>query len=216
MPWIVNNNDEREYKPSLYTKEELPTWAEMYYEFYQKKLYHTIKNDEIDPYWNIPRSLVLLSICCNELNKMLYEDGKRNDILEKFELTDIRFLISSSVLDDLEEGYHGVPPIYTIPLPTGKENPFITNNHPRIDVSIISKNPIPGRNEASIELYIQKENSFDIYCNYESGIFNDIIDVLMKDIIEYYSGDRPGWKDKDGKTIESDNKGCITGFDPAL
>ena len=38
MPWITENG-EKKYIPSAYAKEELPTWNELYNEFYKNQYY---------------------------------------------------------------------------------------------------------------------------------------------------------------------------------
>lgn len=64
---------------SVYVKEDLPTWSEVYYNFYKGKVFsfdhenphHT---DDLDKYWKIPRRKLLLTTVTNQFNKMLYED----------------------------------------------------------------------------------------------------------------------------------------------
>ena len=65
---------------SIYVKEDLPTWSEVYYEFYKNKTFSFDHEDDnqlndIDKYWKIPRRKVLLATVANQFNKMLYEDG---------------------------------------------------------------------------------------------------------------------------------------------
>lgn len=214
MPWTKNKNGERIYTPSIFTKEELPTWAEMYYEFYQKRLFVLKDINTIDPYWKIPRSLVLMAQCCNELNKMLYEDGIKDKIYEKFDLNLICFYIDSSAFDRFNEDHNTIPPIYTIPLPTGKPNPFMVFDYPRFDVSLIASQLSSNTSKpVTLEMYIQKNYQGHIYCSPNSIFFNDVLKVLMEEICEYYNGERPGWKDGIETTK---SQGCITGFDPAL
>ena len=74
MPWVKNKNGEDVYKPSMFMKEELPTWHEFYNEWYKKKLFHYTNDDsEIDHYWKVPKTYWLIARCCNQLNKMLWE-----------------------------------------------------------------------------------------------------------------------------------------------
>lgn len=86
MPWIQNSNGEKEYKLSIYTKEELPTWDEVYNEWYKNQQFIYDQDDEkcqkMDLYWKIPHSIYLLITVCNQLNKMLYEDGYKDELLE--------------------------------------------------------------------------------------------------------------------------------------
>lgn len=65
---------------SIYVKEDLPTWSEVYYEFYKNKTFSFDHEDDnqlndIDKYWKIPRRKALLATVTNQFNKMLYEDG---------------------------------------------------------------------------------------------------------------------------------------------
>lgn len=244
--------------PSLYAKEELPTWNEVYNEWYLNKIWNYNKNDpthqELDPYWKIPKRKMLIGLICNQFNKMLFEDTKLkekivNMIKEKIypwevEKLDIKFICEhipifnpdNSISDEefyglynkhciswnkfLEDKFIGTDmtaPIYTIPLPTGKPNPFITNKFPRIDLSSILNeelvvHPIIGSKT--------KNNSFDVY---EPVLGKDddaeyIIEFMMQQFKEYFENG-VGWKDENGNLIES-NIGCKmcngSGVDPAL
>lgn len=68
-------------KLSAYCKEELPTWEEVYKEFYLNQLFMydpTLKEHNIpDPYWKLPHRKLLICWVCNQFNKMLFEDGYR-------------------------------------------------------------------------------------------------------------------------------------------
>lgn len=74
MPWIKDENGEDVYRPSMFLKEELPTWHEFYNGWYKKKLFHYSNDDtEMDYYWKVPKNYWLMARCCNQLNKMLWE-----------------------------------------------------------------------------------------------------------------------------------------------
>lgn len=216
MPWINDESGEKVYKPSIYTKEELPTWAEMYKEFYKEQAYSADEGEgPIDPYWGLPRNIVLLAICCNQLNKILFEDGLLSEMKSKFGIDDARFLIDSfrSGSEELySEGGVGTdefPPIYTIPLPTGKKNPFITNDHPRIDVSKMNGDRFIG-------YFVTINGNTEPYYEYEE-LFKEVIENIMESMKEYFEGERPGWKDDSGKNIKSTSEQkCAAGYDPAL
>lgn len=106
MPWVKDENGERKYKVSIYAKEELPTWDEIYNEFWKKKIFHYKKDiaehQELDLYWKVPRRRYLLGIMCNQFNKTLFEDKMRQKILKVLnngvinipngKIIDIRFL----------------------------------------------------------------------------------------------------------------------------
>ncbi|MCM1220104.1 MAG: hypothetical protein NC548_37000, partial [Lachnospiraceae bacterium] len=65
MPWVLDENGNKKYTPSIYAKEELPTWNEFYNEFYKSGNYtYDGGKDvfEIDPYWKIPRKKYLLAV----------------------------------------------------------------------------------------------------------------------------------------------------------
>ena len=74
MPWIEENGNAI-YKASPFTKDTLPTWNEIYHEFYKKKItkYLTDKDTELDKYYQVPRNKVLVAFMCNQLNKMIFE-----------------------------------------------------------------------------------------------------------------------------------------------
>lgn len=234
MPWIKNNVGEDEYHVSLYAKEELPTWDEMYTEFYKRELFSYTKDDtELDPYWKIPRAQVLLATCCNQLNKMIFED--KVDVNIDMTLTDIRFIIDGYVnpfigktfnrykLDqDLWYEKHLLgkgtpPPIYSIHNPNGIENPFITNKHPRIYIQDEDNTGC-----GTLKLLVTRDRFTSMHEIYgpvlRSVIYYQVIDKLMEPLKEYFEGGEvPGWKDTDGKLIQGKKEnGCISGFDPAL
>lgn len=253
MPWITLNNGEKKYKPSIYTKEELPTWNEIYTDFYKGNInyYHSKSNDqyELDMYWKIPRKKVILVTMCNQLNKLLYEDGKLSktldfihqeilnnpidikftcdilDTLDKIPIAHQEYLNSSyenyldrwvEKINKLGVGNRNHPPIYTIPLPTGVENPFIINNDTRINVNDIDEDMcltpiILFDTTEGNKIYNPRPFDDDSKEDYDK-----IIKFLLKDVIEYFENGI-GWKDEDGKVIDSiPNPKCISGYDPAL
>lgn len=85
MPWKINKSGDKKYQVSMYAKEELPTWAEIYEEFYQKKSFvYDPKNkdhQELDLYWKIPKRKYILATVCNQFNKMIFEDGFKDDMI---------------------------------------------------------------------------------------------------------------------------------------
>lgn len=169
MPWDKDENGYPVYKVSIYTKEELPTWNEMYNEFYKEKaIFYDPKdpNHQIaDLYWKIPHRKYLVSIICNQFNKMIFEDGFKDRLFEivgnqiHAKICDIRFICDGkSVLtkpettnpdlyyDEYIEKLVSVynvnndevaPPIYTIPMPNGQSNPFIVFNNKRVNINDI-------------------------------------------------------------------------------
>lgn len=236
MPWIRNINNEKVYKPSIYTKEELPTWSEVYEEFYLKKYYDKTvikKNrklfEEIDIYWKIPHYNFLLATVCNQFNKSLFEDESLPQVIKellstkRFEeidnIIDIKFVCHP--IDDtqkmIEETYLGLccaPPIYTIPLPNGNENPFISD-YTRINIKDIQEEL-----EFHILIYCRIEDNFTAYdIDVESDLFNEVMDVMISKYCEYFEGDDiPGWKNQHRKVDKSTytHERCLAGYDPAL
>lgn len=112
MPWISDESGNKSYKLSLYSKEELPTWGEIY-ELFTKNQYFYDPNhpdqQEMDLYWNIPHQKYLVGIVYNQLNKMIFEDGfKFERIFEHqtyfddplTEITDMRFLYTNPLSDE--------------------------------------------------------------------------------------------------------------------
>lgn len=102
-------------KLSIYAKEELPTWDEIYNEWYKGKEFIYDPEEERcqkeDLYWKIPHSMYLLLTVCNQLNKEIYENDMRNKVLNfikysilsvnmrgKFEPKEIRFVIYDTSL----------------------------------------------------------------------------------------------------------------------
>ena len=75
-------------KLSVYDQHCLPTWDEMYNEFWKQQIFRydpsfsdwvSGKDGELllkmDPYWNRHRDKMILAWACNQLNKMVFEDG---------------------------------------------------------------------------------------------------------------------------------------------
>lgn len=220
MSWINDENGERKYKLSAYAKEELPTWGEME-EFINKGIFFYDPNDENhikeDLYWKVPRQLYLLSIVCNQLNKMIFEDGWRdklikfiNDNIDKENIIDVRFIlglpneinyimqyysdIQESENSDTKIDLNPIASIFTIPLPSGDDNLFICNDISRINIKeIVDK-------ENKLELYPHicfKRGSWQ-YCvkqkNRSKDISKRIFDFMFEPYVEYFK-DPIGWKD---------------------
>lgn len=82
-PSDYNGLDELKYKASAYVKEELPTWSEVYEDFYLNKIFTYDGESDMDLYWKIPHNKFLIAVVCNQFNKMLYEDNLKAEILEE-------------------------------------------------------------------------------------------------------------------------------------
>ena len=104
---------------SLYCKDELPTWEELY-NFYLKGIYDYdySRDTEIDPYWKRPAQLMQLMWFCNQLNKFCLEG-------------DFDFKVQFTLGNESPNN----PSIYTCKIPsTNQYSIFITNRHPRADI----------------------------------------------------------------------------------
>lgn len=232
MPWIITENGERKYSISIYAKEELPTWGEVYDDFYLKKsfIYDPVEHQELDLYWKIPRRKYLLATVCNQFNKMLFENGIRKDLINFLNkkdicrnIEDIRFICETVESYDIEYekflGSDTAPPIYTFPLPSGLNNPFIISNHPRIDINTIDTEmmivPI-------IKRCCDDKNDNFIYIpridDWSKKDYEVIIDFMIRPFKTYFEGTRVGWKDEEDKLLQDlKNRNCNgVGYDPAL
>lgn len=233
MPWKINENGEREYVVSIYTKEELPTWAEVYEDFYKGRVLFYDPNDEshqkLDTYWKIPKRKYILAIICNQFNKMLFEENMKNSIIESIHnmnIIDIRFIIDPiKKFDDIinvdinEIKTEIAPPIYTMPLPNGKKNPFIINKHKRININKLDKILALSllvtieKDQEPITLFISPIDDQQTY------LYDKIMKKMMYPYIEYFEGSGIGWKDENGNIMELDplKRNCSgAGYDPAL
>ena len=248
MPWTIGTNGERVYKVSAFTKEELPTWSEMYEDWYKGGVtsFDADQSDVCDPYWKIPRRMFLMAVACNQLNKMIFEDGYRDKVLAYISehifpnAEDIRFTCEPFKMYNPDESTvtwqkrweeecnsrflgmkDSIPPIYTIPLPTGEKNPFILDdNCKRVN---ITKRVLPLEIFPVI-LFSRSETGKYVYTPQYSNEcqradWKKIVDFMMEDMRIYFEGEGVGWKDENGHLIEGDpNKHTCTGVgaDPAL
>ena len=234
MPWFKDANNEDKYKPSVYTNEDLPTWNEFFNDWWEAKIFSTDdSNLGFDTYYTkILRSKVLMAYACNQLNKMLYEDG----ILKtKFHPNlYLYFTLSGSVLTGIDTGFGQIEeigqkdfPIYTIPNPNGTPNPFsdLSKGIRRKDITTGEFFEFCGM-VATLRIPVTRETAnihhIPLYGNYKHKLKNVVLNSvrdMLTDVQKYFEG-TPGWKDKDGNLIESavDDKklSCPSGFDPAL
>lgn len=263
MPWTTDPMGNRKYTLSIYAKEELPTWGEIYGEYYKRHRFYYEPGHEafqmMDPYWRIPRLKVLLATICNQLNKEIFEDGRKDNAIKFINenimdgVIDLRFTcelvepwdfyrITSGEtydLNRLHEGYlanwssfmntnhvgsNNPPPVYTIPMPNGEPNPFILNrpNIERKDVSkiddVLCVHPIilfkdPPLKSTDSKIYTPRP--FDPL---QDDDWMKIMKFMIDDVIVYFEGSGVGWKDRNGKLIDSSptEKKCSSGYDPAL
>lgn len=244
MPWITNEDGKREYKVSIYAKEELPTWDEIYNEWYLNKQFIYNPDEELskieDLYWKIPHQMYLLITVCNQLNKMIYEDGIKDQVLQflmksklinqnlMFKFSDIRFVIISQELhespkcakflkDTCRVGTPDPPLIYSISMPDGKKNPFIINNLQRT----YFYQDYDYHRKKAIGIFLDCTGSFDnpegpilgfLPFDDEEGKYQFIIDYMMIPYRSYFENGI-GWKDENGRLMISSRP--VLGFDPA-
>lgn len=238
MPWRTDENGNDVFVLSTYAKEELPTWNEIYEVWYKDKMFHYDPDDpndqEPDVYWKIPRKQYLIAVICNQFNKMLYEDGKMDALKQLLfdegivptdhQIEDISFIAENGIDENLPRFLknHNIgdpnklPPIYVFPMPDGSRNPFIINNHPRIDITTV-----PGL--IGVQPVISSTfNGDDGAYKLTDDQYDTIIDFMVRPMMMYFEGDCVGWKDKDGNVItanESINADRVIHYpddDPAL
>ena len=228
MPWVTDNNGENKYVVSIYDKDCLPTWEELYNQFYKKRMFnyephnraHIFQNDH---YWNRPIRKMLLAWGCNQLNKMIFEDGvdvaqflrcKYGSLFEK-----VHFILvngtsikeGEQILDDeiidLTQ-LKCAPPIYSCKVPSTGEPSIFQSNHPHIDIDELN-HPIQIVAVLSTDVGLSVSTSQEL---------EEVIRFVLKDVINYFENGI-GWKDVEGNILPSDqpSKKCEgAGFDPAL
>lgn len=231
MPWIKDEHGNDKYLVSDYTISELPTWAEIYDEFYKNELYNIEKYvafpDTQDLYWKIPHKKFLMIVVCNQLNKMLKEDEYESKLIELIKDEcgiDSYEHVSFSLLPTNDYDIVTEPPIYTVVHPTGKKDIFITNMRTRIN-----SDELPNKLTLSINLaYTNNVGGKEVLRlamdeamshEWEYSLYMMIMEYMMKNIVNYFEGESIGWKDDNGHIIESesDPRGCVgAGYDPAL
>ena len=227
---MINNNE-----LSLYCKEELPTWDELYNDFIKPKSFTFDPSDKqhlkLDSYWKIEKRKLILAWSCNQINKLLFEDDMKQSVLEflhsikmKFPnlntmnnrnklFTDIRFMI----LEGDSKDHDNISKIL---------NKSII--HTRNEPPIIYHQKLPKTNEPSI--FTTKYPRYDIddfkknlelimvISDADVGYNRNSTFVLLsdtpgfKEIIDFifksiyeYFENGIGWKDKEGNIIESNN-----------
>ena len=163
---------------------------------------------EIDPYWKIPRWLYLNATVTNQFNKLLFEDGYRVVLLDKLAskgilvnkdgnsaIVDIIFTCDPFTGDEELPHYSSlntIPTIYRIPHPKGIHNPFETE-HPRVDITKYTQ-PLIFRavididtSEVTDERFSGKnETLYDIFEYSYPEIFNEIIEIMMEPLKQYF------------------------------
>jgi len=177
-------------KISDYSKNELPTWNEVYNEFYQEGPITSSPSSEKDPidvYYKIPRSHVLMGMICNQFNKMIEEDGYREqvlDILRESMVGELFNCIFQLIPQAMHHKYfHCTNNIYTF---TTKKDIFAISDRSRKYVNDVSNN--------GLEMYMIVITKFGgqsvpspEYYSYDSYEFNAVMEILMRPFIEYFT-----------------------------
>ena len=214
MPWKKNQNNEDIYIPSIYSKNELPTWEELlkWYKMMCKNDWNWFNcRDELIsmPYWNIPENIYLCAVCCNQLNKMVQEDAILEDPEIKQKLSEVceadvtmmpHFYcthFANFVTDTV---------VYSL---TETKDPMVdyTKRDRTLFVNVLMSASYSG--DFGLQCVIGDNTGGVVLLRRDVG---ELVTLMLKKVLEYFTG-KVGWKD-----IESDTKptGCVSGFDPAL
>lgn len=173
----------------FYCKDDLPTWHEVYYDFYLNNLffYDQEKDTDIDFYWREPKKKILIGFMCNQLNKMIFEDNTISldfvkEVFNNDKIINFYFVLSN----DIEVCTDSPPSVYALKIPsTGKFSIFSTP-YKRKDLGLIERN---------IEMkLILVENSYDFsIIDYKDPNFRKVLIKIIEIIIDYFR-DPIGWK----------------------
>lgn len=227
MTWQTNEAGDKKYVVSLYCKEELPTWDELYNEFYLHQMFQydpmNPDHQSMDSYWKTPRRKLLMAWACNQLNKMIFEDGINVSkfLKDQYKVPFVKLhfvLIDGSILTEGHqipaEGLvdliylNCAPTIYSCKIPSTKQPSIFQTKHPRLDIAELT-GPIQIIAVASTDIGLSITTSYE---------FIDVLQFILKDVIRYFENGI-GWKDDKGNILPMDpsEKVCQgAGFDPAL
>ena len=218
MPWKNKEDGTSEYVLSNYTTEELPTWSEMYNGF------KNIDSYDDKPYGETTYKKYIISVVCNQLNKMIFEDGYDIPVMKYLKehvsenIIDCRFIAEDIDLDNLS--LNDIISKYSI----SEKIPFIyAYNKDDIFVAASKAQRIyitsEGINITSVKMIMKISNgeSYKLQVLKEGNCdYEHIMDILFECYKSYF-GDSIGWKDKNGNVIwTTPNNRCTSGYDPAL
>lgn len=227
MPFKLDINNEPKYFPSMYSKDELPTWEELYRVYENKIFYFDPTNPDHqskDLYWKYHHRKMLLIWTCNQLNKFLYEDENGNPTyMEEFlkwinenytfdsNIDKVAFAISqittglcqsnrmSMFMDRMMENNpeFKVPPIYTCKLPRTHERSIFASNNMSIDIDELDDGFL------TLEIFFRSGSQlYTLPRNTSYTKLYDAIEKIFSDhkVLEYYN-DFVGWKNNDGSPL---------------
>ena len=245
MPWILDDDGHPKYINSIYDKDCLPTWDEVYNGFWKPKAFTFDPEDQThakkDTYWLRPHRKLLLGWVCNQLNKIIFEDRacmkEINHILDykcmspfthivpnynrfnyvKFYLDKTSY--AERTMREIIDEEASPPPIYQCKLPKQNSYSIFKSAYPSIDIDTL---------DGVIGIYIHLINtSGENSDNSVGGMilspvvnspeYTEIIQVVISHIIRYFENG-VGWKDKNGNLMDSKPMQpiCQNGHDPAL
>lgn len=233
MAIVKNELGNRQYVPSAYVKEELPTWNEVYRDYYQDiflKGDHKFTMDDPGPddkYWKFPHKKFIIAVVCNQFNKMIMTDswlkgfviGSINRLwfTSRFPsgslAYDIRFGIQidgdKTKLPEFRAFDNDTEPIiYTFDHPRGVANPFISSKRTsaeRVNIASFESACI----YPMIKISNDGKRGYEVYTPLpwtpdEEEMYKSIIELMMAPFREYFEGEGVGWKDADGHVISHD------------
>lgn len=207
---------------SHFTKDNLPTWQELYDTWQSKQFTFDPELDtegyEMDPYWNLPVPECRIVMLSNWLNYIILKRGmeevtkdleasihdidSENEDEEMHQVVSIRFGVMTE--DDLAD-----------------DTAFChaMESEPDLPVRFLIKGV--SDKFCSLVAYATIQCDSAIYVN---GYLTDktdaierIVGILLKEVINYFENG-VGWKDSDGNLIPSERAilPCSSGADPAL
>ena len=165
MRQTMNGSDHFEYDASIYCKDDLPTWREIYNWYKNKRFVYDPWSDDahkLDLYWNIPFKAFEIYTCVNYFNMKsaeMYNNSKKEFEEKKYKGL-FTFIAENDDSDDVKLKYDKLPlgidslippPIHTFILPNGEKN-FMNTKYPR---KYVEPGKIPPL-------------KFHIVCDYES------------------------------------------------
>lgn len=209
MPWKIDENGEKKYIVSSYSKDDLPTWDEIYNKFYIDRVFNFDTNNGdhlvLDNYMKRPYRKLLLGWMCNYLNKLMYEDDVdmsefllENDFSKetKFFFTLIENDNNVNCLDKINSIFEhdlvsGFPRIFTCKMPTTNQYSIFHSGKAINDIDNLK-----GNLEMVVIIYTPCDinmMSSNINSEYTDIRFLELVSFLLKDVIIYFDNDI-GWK----------------------
>ena len=216
MPWKLTREGYLYYEVSKYVKEELPTWDEFYHDFYQQKQYRYDPSIHTEPdlYWEMPRRLYLMSICCNQINMRLFEFNEMADVVQKLNsdychyIDHVNPVIFQALYAVLQYDGCDIERIPTYHITKEKYvNPFVQSYKSRLDVRSLVEKPCTL-------VFVGIVNGEREVIDPDNYLYDMIMDIQMARYADYFENG-VGWKDEDGNVITSPPIDHMNG-DPAL